>query len=211
MTVFNQSIRSFIDASASAAPTPGGGSVAALVAALGASMTSMVANLTQGAQFASVEADMDELAMKMKEYITTFETLLEADMISFNRYMTAIKLPKSTAEEKAIRTEQIQAATVAAAQVPLHLAETAMQVLEQIHTIKDSANKHVLSDLGISVLLLEAAVQAALLTVDINLPGLKNEGIRTEFTQKRNFIAAHVTTYKNDLMDAIQHRMAQNT
>ena len=72
MTTFDQPIRSFLTAAASDSPTPGGGSVAALVAALGASMTSMVASLTQGAKFAEVEAEMQTLAREMNFAESTF-------------------------------------------------------------------------------------------------------------------------------------------
>jgi formiminotetrahydrofolate cyclodeaminase len=94
MSTFDQTIRTFVTAAASNSPTPGGGSIAALVTALGASMTSMVGNLTRGAKFADVEADMNTVVEQMMETIKQSEELLEADMASFDGYMAALKLPK---------------------------------------------------------------------------------------------------------------------
>ena len=207
MTTFDQPIRSFLTAAASDSPTPGGGSVAALVAALGASMTSMVASLTQGAKFAEVEAEMQTLADRMRTSIQEAETLLEQDMISFDQSMAALKLPKDTDEQKAARTQAIQDATVKATKVPRDLAQLCHTVLQQSLLIAETANKNVISDLGIAALLAEAAGQSAILTMDINLPYLKDEAARDDFAKDRNYFLAENARLKDEIVAITRRRL----
>lgn len=208
MTTFDQTIRRFVTAAASNSPTPGGGSVAALVAALGASMTSMVGNLTQGAKFTDVEEKMKEVADEMAAAIKEMEELLEADMTSFDNYMAALKLPKDSDEEKEARTAALQNAAVRATEVPLRLAVLCRDSLRSSQTIADTANKNVISDLGIAALLLEAAAQSALLTVDMNLPGLKDAEKKAAFTEQRDHVAGEIATIKNTVVEMVRDRLA---
>ncbi|MGB8955801.1 MAG: cyclodeaminase/cyclohydrolase family protein [Tumebacillaceae bacterium] len=208
MTTFDQTIRHFVSKAASNSPTPGGGSVAALVASLGASMTSMVGNLTQGAKFSEVEDKMKEVAGEMAAAIKEMEELLEADMVSFDNYMAALKLPKESDEEKKARSAALQEAAIHATEVPLRLAVLCRDSLAITQTIADSANKNVISDLGIAALLLEAAAQSALLTVDMNLPGLKDAEKKAAFTEKRDHVAGEIVTRKNAIVETVRDRLA---
>lgn len=207
MTTFDQPIRSFLTASASDSPTPGGGSVAALVAALGASMTSMVASLTQGAKFAEVEVEMQALAATMHHTMQAAETLLEQDMTSFDHYMSALKLPKDSDEQKTARAQAIQDATAKATQVPRDLAKLCNAVLHQSLLIAEKANKNVISDLGIAALLAEAAGQSAILTMDINLPYLKDETVRGEFTKDRHHLLEENARLKDEIVAITRRRL----
>ncbi len=208
MATFDETIRSFVSRAASDAPTPGGGSVAALVAALGASMTSMVGNLTQGAKFSEVEPEMKAIVAQMEAAITSAERLLEADMLTFDRYMSALKLPKDTEEQKAIRAKSLQEATENATEVPTNLAQLCLDALQASKTIAKTANKNVISDLGIAAFLLEAAAQSALLTVDINLPGLKNIQLRTTYQEKRDQIESSITSLRDEIVTIVRERLA---
>ncbi|HEU4964903.1 MAG TPA: cyclodeaminase/cyclohydrolase family protein [Bacilli bacterium] len=207
MTAFDQTIRSFVTAAASDSPTPGGGSVAALVAALGASMTSMVGNLTQGAKFADYEAEMKQAVATMSDAIGRFETLLEQDMETFDRYMQALKLPKDTDERKSARSEALRQAGLHATEVPLALAKLCRDSLNASQVIADTANKNVISDLGIAALLLESAAQSALLTVDMNLAGMKDSERRTAFETERNAIAQEIVEVKDAVVITVRRRL----
>ncbi|MBL0386505.1 cyclodeaminase/cyclohydrolase family protein [Tumebacillus sp. ITR2] len=207
-STFDQPIRTFLTAAASNSHTPGGGSVAALAAALGASMTSMVANLTQGAKFAELEADMQKIASEMAANIRECDELLESDMQSFDAYMIALKLPKDTEEQKASRSLALQSAAISATAVPLRLAELCRDALVTSQSIAEIANKNVISDLGVAALLLEAAAQSALLTVDINLPGLKDLERKSQFTATRNQIEQDVVSLRQSVVTAVRGRLA---
>lgn len=207
MTQFQSSIQAFLDAAASNSPTPGGGSVAALVAALGASMTSMVASLTTGKRFAEDETMMNDLANEMRAAISGFERLMEEDMASFQTYMDAFRMPKESDEQKRERQQALQQATVDATRVPMALAGTCSRLLDKSAQIVDRANKNVISDLAIAAILLEAAAQSALITVDINLGSLKDESLRSELTTERQRLAKTVTEIKNAVVDGVSTRM----
>jgi formiminotetrahydrofolate cyclodeaminase len=208
MATFDQTIRSFVAKAASNSPTPGGGSVAALVAALGASMTSMVSNLTQGAKFAELEAEMKAVADNMSAAIREMEQLLEEDMASFDRYMAALKLPKDTDEQKAARSQALQEAAVNATLVPMRLAKLCLDSLRTSQKIAETANKNVISDLGIAALLLESAAQSALLTVEMNLPGLKDQAKKSAFEAERKQIADEITPLKDAIVTTVRQRLA---
>ncbi|TCP55463.1 formiminotetrahydrofolate cyclodeaminase [Tumebacillus sp. BK434] len=208
MATFDTTIRSFLTQAASNSPTPGGGSVAALVAALGASMTSMVGNLTQGAKFADVEANMTAAVERMTAAIGQFEQLLEADMASFDRYMAALKLPKDTDEQKAARSQALQEASIHATEVPMRLARLCLDALQISATIGETANKNVISDLGIAALLLESAAQSALLTVDMNLPGLKDLERKSAYAAERDALLNSITPLKDQIVTTVRKRLA---
>jgi len=207
MRTFDQTMRAFLTASASSSPTPGGGSVAALAGALGAAMTSMVANLTQGEKFAAVEQEMRETVERMHTTIAEAEELLEADIASFDAYMQALKLPKTTEEEKAARSAALQTATVQATDVPLRLATLCRDALRHAQAIAAAANRNVISDLGIAAFLLEAAGQSALLTVDINLPGLQDASRRAAFEELRNDLQGELLLLKSTVVATVRERL----
>jgi formiminotetrahydrofolate cyclodeaminase len=207
MTTFDSSIRQFLSTAASSSPTPGGGSVAALVAALGASMTSMVANLTQGSKFADVEHDMIAVATQMADTIDQAEALLEADMQSFERYMSALRLPKETDEQKTARQAALLEASIAATEVPLQLARLCLDALHLSQRIVQSANKNVISDLGIAALLLESAGQSALLTVDMNLPSLQDLERKAAFQNERDRLHDQLVDTRNAVVTRVRERL----
>ncbi len=206
---FQQSIQSFLDAASSSSPTPGGGSVAALVAALGASMASMVAGLTRGTKFAHVDAKMAELVGKMQSSMNQFEQLLISDVNSFNAYMAALKLPKSTVQEITIRRTSIQEAIVSATEVPLELARECLSALTATRGSAEEANKQVLSDLGIAAMLLDTAGHSALLTADINIPSIKDEGSREEFIKRRDDLDTRLSSMREETVHIVRRRMNQ--
>ena len=122
-------VEQFIDVTASEAPAPGGGSVSALAGSLGAALAEMVANLTIGKiKYIEVEDEMKELAAAAAEIRTELTAAIQKDTESFHLYMTALKLPKETEEEKAVRKEALQSSLKEAAKVPLEAAEAAVKI-----------------------------------------------------------------------------------
>lgn len=199
------SIRQFLDQAGSDAPTPGGGSVASLVAALGASMSSMVANLSQGVKFTAVQPQMERAVDTMRTLSERCEFLLADDITSFSAYMQALKLPKSTDEEKAARNRALEQATVGAIEVPLQLMELCRDGLSCANSITLTSNKNVISDLGISVILFEAAAQSALLTIEINLAGLKNAELKHRYTEQIRQLNIEITNTKTTALNTIRN------
>ncbi|NEU27439.1 cyclodeaminase/cyclohydrolase family protein [Paenibacillus ottowii] len=207
---WNQSIGHFLKEAASAAPTPGGGSVSALAAALGAAMTSMTANLSQGEKFAQFREQMTQVISNMERLSTHCEELMAADIQSFEQYMTALRLPKETDEEKRYRTHSLQTAVIAAIEVPMRLLEVCRDGLSQAYNIVEIANKNVISDLGIGAILFEAAAQSALLTIDINLASLKDLDVKQAYEAKTAALLREIAQIKEQTLLTVRSRIASS-
>lgn len=164
------SVKGFLDALASGAPTPGGGGVAALSGAMAAALVSMVCHLTAGRQrYAAVADEMRELLDRAETLRAELTQLAEDDVVAFNRLSAAYKLPRVTDADIAIRRDAIQSSLKRATEVPLRTARAAAAVLPLCIPVADRGNQAAVSDAGVAALMAHAAVRSALLNVEINL------------------------------------------
>jgi len=171
----DKSIEFFLDELASKAPTPGGGSAAALMGAQAAALVSMVCNLTIGKpKYASVEADMSVLLIRSEELRSELLGMIKADVDVFNTLMSAYGLSKETDEEKAVRSLQIQTVLKEATLVPLACAKSCSEVLLLSKEAAEKGNVNVVSDAGVAVMSAYAGLKSAALNVYINAGGLKD-------------------------------------
>ncbi|WP_205664656.1 cyclodeaminase/cyclohydrolase family protein [Ammonifex thiophilus] len=208
MGVFGWSLGQFLKEAASSSPTPGGGSVAALTGALAASMAAMVANLTLGKEkFREVAPDMERVRREAEETLEAMEKLMEADMEAFNTYMQALRLPKSTPEEKSFRQQKMQEALRRATEVPLEIAERCFKVLELALEVARKGNEMAVSDAGVAGHLAWAALQAALLNVDINLPYLRDEELAAQFRAQKEDLLEKGRKVWERVFTAVQEKM----
>nr|WP_237391745.1 cyclodeaminase/cyclohydrolase family protein [Paenibacillus dendrobii] len=205
--VFDHRIRDFLKDAASSSPTPGGGSIAALSAALGASMGSMVANITSGPKFEHVQEQMAEIVQLMQSAIAESESFLRKDMESFSGYMAALGLPKSTDEEKQARSTALQKAAVQAASVPLHLMKRSYEIMTALGQVTEQVNKNVISDLGIALIMLDAAVQSAWITVEINLGSIKDTAVRSSFETTGEELSSRSAALKLQVLQQIKEKL----
>ncbi|UCH33257.1 MAG: cyclodeaminase/cyclohydrolase family protein [Armatimonadota bacterium] len=177
----------YLDRLAAKLPAPGGGSAAALVGALGAALESMVANFTVGKEaYREVEDDVKTLLEQSEALRGELSKLVQADMDVYSKVSSAYGLPRETAEQKAARTEAIQAALEVAAQVPHKVVKACDKVLSMCPELAAKGSANLISDVGVAVVFAEAALQAAYLNVEINLAGIRNEAyneqVRRELT-----------------------------
>ena len=171
----DKSIQSFLDELASKSATPGGGSVAALMGAQSAALTSMVCNLTIGKpKYAEVEVEMQALLQKSEALRQKLTGLIKADVDVFNRLMAAYGLPKETDAEKAARTEAIQTVLKAATEVPLDCARACAEAIELSRCAANKGNLVVISDAGAAAMAGYAGLKIAALNVYINTGSLKD-------------------------------------
>jgi len=167
----------FLDKLASRSPEPGGGSVSALVAALGAALVSMVANLTLGKEkYADVQDQVEELLKSSEKLRNDLQTLIQKDTEVYADVSAAFKLPRETEEEKAERAARIQDALKLATEVPFEIAEKCLEVARLSETSAVIGNVGAVSDAGVAVLLAEAAAQSAALNVKINVNSIEDRG-----------------------------------
>ena len=205
MKLVEQRVIDFVAATASKAPTPGGGAIAALTAATGAALAEMVANLTFGKKgYEAVQTEMEELQAKAEAIRKRMLELSQADADVFNIFMNALGLPKNTDEEKAARTAAIQQAYKDAAMVPFKIGELAYQIFDLAELASRKGNQNLITDGIIAAINARAAVKAAFLNVRINLSGIKDEAFVANVTAKMNAIeqdldikeAAIISLYK---------------
>ncbi len=174
--VMGQSVGQFLDALASGAPTPGGGSTAALSGAMAAGLISMVCNLSIGKkQLADFEGEARAILARSEELRTELQSLAQEDIAAFERLMAAYRLPRQTDADAASRKAAIQTMTKRATDVPLRTARAAVALLPLCVPLARQGNRQAVSDIGVAALLIQATVPSALLNVDINLHELDDQ------------------------------------
>ncbi|NLV88341.1 MAG: cyclodeaminase/cyclohydrolase family protein [Tissierellia bacterium] len=207
-----KSLKEYIANVASGDPTPGGGSVSALVGSLGAGLTSMVNNLTVG------KKAYEELSNEIKEEITKnakeveglieeLNKIVDEDTKAFDKVMEAFKLPKETEEEKAIRRDAIQEGYKIALEVPLRCAEKCLRLLELQDVFAKHGNINAITDVGVGTLLAYAGLEGALFNVTINLGSIKDQDFKDEIGGKVDNILSEGKRLKEELLKIVYDRL----
>ncbi len=167
------SLAGFAAAVASAAPTPGGGSVAAHVGTLAAALTQMVAGLTVGKpKFAAVDTEMRAVLAESSALAARLSDLVTRDADSYAAVSAAYKMPKEPEAAAAARREAIAQSLMGAARVPLETAQICLRVAQLAATAASQGNPNAVSDAGVAALLAEAACRGAAYNVRINVAAL---------------------------------------
>lgn len=204
----DQKIKKFLDTLASKSSTPGGGSVAALTAAMSSALVSMVGNLTLGKEkYREVENDIENILGKSEKLRSEFENLIEEDIEAFNQFMAVIKLPKETFEQKEYRKQQIQEALFEAANVPLRVAFKCKDLLNICLEIARLGNKNVISDAGVGAVLAQAAFDSAMLNVKVNLGMIKDVNARNSITSEINALNGLIEGKKEKILEIISEKI----
>ena len=153
-------------------PTPGGGSAAALVGALGVALGEMAANFTRNKDtWEHVAAPLQRL----EQHRAALLALTDADAEAYAPVGAAYALPRGTEAEQAARREAIQHALKQAAQVPLQAVGEIAAAIAELPILAEYANKNLLSDVGVAAAFTLAALKTAWLNVEINLSSIKDE------------------------------------
>lgn len=206
--LFSQSLRDVLKVSASSEPTPGGGSVSAIAAAFAASMAAMVANLTIGRKkYKNVEPEVTRLRDRALCLMNRAEELVDADMSQFRRFMEYYKMPATSDEEKERREHLIQEALKGATETPLEIAKACLEILELVGEIAPIGSAMAISDAGVSAYLAEAALRAALLNVDINLPLVKDAAFAESAEKSKNGLIEQAAQVRDEALRTISSRM----
>jgi len=178
-------LREFCNETLSDSPAPGGGSVAALMGALGASLGGMVANLSAGKRGWDEKLNyFSEWAVKGQRLKDELLFLVDEDTAAFNKVMAAFGLPKDSAEEKAARSKAIQSANKYAAEIPLKVMETASRSYDLLAEMAEKGNPASISDVGVGLLATRACIEGAAMNVRINLSSLKDEKVKSSLQDR---------------------------
>jgi len=206
--IWNWNIERFLAESASAAPTPGGGSVAAYVGALGASMVCMVANLTIGKEkYKEVQGEVTEILQQAQSCLTDLQVGLTQDIQVFNQFMDVFKLPKETEDEKLYRGQCLQAVLREATESPMEVARKSLAVVRLAQRLAPIGNKGAISDVGVAAYLGESALKSAMLSVDINLPQIKDASYSDEIQKEARELKAEAASLLEQTIKVVQQRL----
>jgi len=175
----SQSLDEFLTELSSRNPTPGGGSAAGLAAAMGAALVEMVANVVG----ARDEAEKNRLAAFVDSCEASraeFAAMMDQDSTAFESYMTAVKLPKTTDDDKLVRRAAMQDALKGSTRAPLALAVRVCDFAELLVATFCDAPKDIASDLYVGTAMLEAAFAGAIANVYVNLASLRDPVFKDE-------------------------------
>ncbi len=208
MSFSEKSLQTFLDQVASAEPAPGGGSVAALSGALGASLVAMVCRLTIGKKgYEMVSAEMESILPRAEQLQRDLRDLMQADTDAYARVMDAYQLPKQTDAEKSTRTRAIQDALKHASDIPLRVAELCVQVLELARPVAEKGNKNAASDGGVGALMAEAGLRGAALNVSINLGAITDELFVRRHRERVQKLLVEAEQRKREILQIVEGRM----
>ena len=201
-------VTGFAEETSRESPAPGGGTISAYMGALGASLGTMVANLSSHKpgwddrwhEF-SVWADKGQAIAKELLH------LVDEDTEAFNRIMAAFGMPKKTDEDKAARSAAIQDATLYAAQVPLRTMKESMKVFEICRAMVMEGNPNSVSDAGVGVLAARAAVLGAGMNVKINAGSLKDRAVADALIAEANELIAKANTEEAEITAIVETKL----
>lgn len=201
-------IEEFLNELSSDAPSPGGGSTAALVLALSAGLNSMVYSLTIGKKAYECLKEEDKEKMltlqeEAKKLIAKSQDFMEKDRKDFLGLMECYKLPKSNDEEIKSRKEKIKESTIKAMDTPLQLAEDCIKFYDNIDFALRFGNKNLISDAGVAATLLHSAIESAIINVKVNLNFLREEEFAIEVEERCNSIISNSYIRKCNLMNEV--------
>jgi formiminotetrahydrofolate cyclodeaminase len=173
--ITQRSVETFLDDLAGSSPTPGGGSAAAIMGAMGAALVSMVCNVTLGKKgLESVEPEMQAVRGESERLRARLTAMVADDVAAFDGLMAAYRLPKNSDDTKAARAEAIQVSLRSATETPLACARACAEVIDLSKRAAEHGYTMVISDAGVGVLAANTALRSAALNVYINAPALKD-------------------------------------
>jgi len=200
----------FIDEVGKDSPAPGGGSVAALAGALGSGLGSMVASLTPAKK--GFEQTLEPLSKRGRELVSNMERLKRAvdeDTNAFNDVMSAMRLPKSSAEEKSTRDEAMEKGYKKATLVPFETAKLCVSTIEELLEVAEKGNPNSVSDVGVGALMAYAGFEGAILNVRINLPNIKDNNFKKDLSEKIEGLRNKAVKGRDRILEAVNEKIGK--
>ena len=198
-------LREFANETAAESPAPGGGSISAYMGALGASLGTMVANLSSHKRgWDDRWKEFSDWAEKGQQIKDALLKAVDEDTAAFNQIMIAFSLPKNYDDEKKIRSAAIQAATKTAMEVPFRVMQLSASIFPLLKAMVESGNPNSISDAGVGVLATRSAVLGSYLNVKINSSGLKDVAFKEEMLKKAEIIKADAIKIENEILQLVE-------
>lgn len=206
----SQSLGEFLDELAGGNATPGGGAGAAVAGAMGAALLSMVANLTIGKKkYAKVEEEMQGILKRSEAIRAEMTQLAQLDAHVFERVMGAYRMPKGTEAQQSARTAAIENTLMDATQVPLKVAAQAAELFDLAPALAEKGNSNAVSDVGVGLLLADAAMRGALMNVDINLGLIEDEAFKEGIREQVGQLRARRDELREQVLGEVRAKLLQ--
>lgn len=206
----SMSLIDFADETASESPAPGGGSVSAYIGALGISLATMVANLSSHKKgWDDRWKEFSEWADKGQVIKKNLIALVDEDTRAFNQIMNAFGLPKGTDQEKASRSEAIQAATLNAIEVPLKTMKICLESMTVIKELVKEGNPNSVTDAGVGALCARSAVIGAYLNVKVNGSGLKDKAYMEKTMKEAEALKAAAENMEKEILQIVDNKISE--
>lgn len=201
-------LREFANETASESPAPGGGSISAYMGALGASLGTMVANLSSHKRgWDDRWKEFSDWAEKGQQIKDELLKSVDDDTAAFNQIMIAFSLTKNSDEEKKIRSAAIQAATKTAMEVPFRVMQLSASAFPLLKAMVESGNPNSISDAGVGALAVRSAVLGSYLNVKINSSGLKDVAFKEVMLKKADAIKADAIKMESEILALVEKSM----
>ncbi len=209
--LINMSVEGFADETASESPAPGGGSISALIGALGVSLGTMVANLSSHkAGWDDRWAEFSEWAEKGQQFKDELLFLVDEDTRAFNRIMDAFGLPKGTDEEKKARKAAIQEASKYAIEVPFRVMQKSLESMQVMKAMAEIGMEASASDVGVGALCARTAVMGAYLNVKINAGGLDDKVFAEEYVRKGEGLQKLAIAKEQEILGIVEGKIRKS-
>ncbi len=196
--------KGFANETASESPAPGGGSISAYIGALGASLATMVANLSSHKR--GWDDRWEEFSRWAEEGQRIKDELLflvDEDTRAFNRIIDAFGMPKKTAEEIEARKHAIEQASKYAIEIPFRVMKVALSSLDVIEAMAKIGNPNSVSDAGVGALCARSAVLGAYLNVQINAPGVDDKAYVDDKLKQGEAMVADVIRRESEVLGLV--------
>jgi formiminotetrahydrofolate cyclodeaminase len=190
-SILNRTIGDYLHTLGSSAPTPGGGSAAGVVGALGAGLGLMVISLTS-TDDPDARTALDTARETLEELQRRFTKLAERDEAVYQSYRDAASLPKGTPKERQARREAMQSALKNAATIPLEASAASVELAQAVVPVQVHGNPYLLSDARIAMLCASTCFEASRINVNVNLAMIKDDAWVTETANRLESLAGEL-------------------
>jgi len=202
-----KSLRGFIEEVAARSSAPGGGSVSAALAAMGAGLGAMVAKLTYGVRkFEDLDAEMRRIIPPLHELSRALIPMIDADTDAFKEYMEGLRMPKETAKQKAARRTKMQKGLKTAIQVPLKTMQLGDQAWDAMCGVARCGNIASKSDVQVGARALETGIWGAYQNVLINVAGIEDKAFKRKVLKQAELIATRAETKCAEVLNLLDQR-----
>lgn len=212
MRLMDMSLMEFANEVESSSPAPGGGSCAAYSSLIAICLTKMVGNLSFGKK--KFELNDDSIKLEFKKSFDKLEDLkkeisilVDRDTEAFNEVMKAMKMPKSTDQEKKLRTDALDDATWQSIEVPYLVAKISLDALNEMKIFQKYGNENAVTDVGVANLMCAAGAEGAILNVMINLASVQDIERAKKMEMECNKMIEVIESLKRESLTAIHERL----